>query len=93
MLSEHLGLSTTFLLACAVGDARAAGIDEREISRSRIELLLWDRLIAMMAHDGDFRRLLPGDALSYTKAPLECSCPRTDPAGESQNGARVRIVS
>ena len=93
MLNDHLGLSTSFLLVCAVGDARASGIDEREISRARVELVLWDRVLEMMAQEKDFKRLLPKDVLAYTKAPLECACPRTNIPGESHGSPRVRIVS
>ncbi len=94
MLSEQLGLGAAFLLACSIGDARASGIDEREISRSRIELLLWDRILEAMGRDDEFNRLLPADVLAYTKAPLECACPRpagSDAAGRVQPGAGAVI--
>lgn len=94
MLTDQLGLSATFILACSIGDARASGIDEREISRSRIELILWDRLLEMMGQDEEFRAFLPPDVLAYSKASLECACPRTI-AGEPAEDRviRARIVS
>jgi hypothetical protein len=77
MLSDQLDLTATFMIVCSVGhDARTSGIDEREISRTHLELMLWDQLLDMMGRDKEFACFLPPDVLAYTKAPLECACPR-----------------
>jgi hypothetical protein len=88
MLADRLGSSAAFMLVCAIGDTRASGIDEREINRSGIELILWDRVIEMMAQDDAFNHFLPPDALAYTKSTLACPCPR--PAGSETSDARTR---